>query len=75
MTTKETWFLIKTTFISWSDDHAQSMGAALAYYTLFSMAPLLLIVIAMVGLMFGEAAARGEIAGQFQALMGEQGAL
>ena len=33
MTTKETWFLIKTTFISWSDDHAQSMGAALAYYT------------------------------------------
>ncbi|MBK8755281.1 MAG: YihY/virulence factor BrkB family protein [Candidatus Competibacteraceae bacterium] len=75
MTTKETWFLIKTTFISWSDDHAQSMGAALAYYTLFSMAPLLLIVIAMVGLMFGEAAARGEIAGQFQILMGEQGAL
>lgn len=75
MTTKETWILIKTAFTSWSDDHAQSMGAALAYYTLFSIAPLLLIVIAMAGLVFGEEAARGEIAGQFQTLMGEQGAL
>ncbi|MFZ1640664.1 MAG: YihY/virulence factor BrkB family protein [Candidatus Contendobacter sp.] len=75
MTAKETWILIKTAFTSWSDDHAQSMGAALAYYTLFSIAPLLLIVIAMAGLVFGEEAARGEIAGQFQTLLGEQGAL
>ena len=75
MTTKETWILIKTAFTAWNDDHAQSMGAALAYYTLFSMAPLLLIVIAIVGFIFSEEAARGEIAGQFQSLMGEQGAL
>jgi membrane protein len=53
----------------------RAWGRALAYYTLFSMAPLLLIVIAMAGLVFGEEAARGEIAGQFQTLMGEQGAL
>ena len=72
---KETWILIKTAFTSWSDDYAQSMGAALAYYTLFSIAPLLLIVISITGFVFGEEAARGEIAGQLQNLMGEQGAL
>lgn len=75
MTTKETWILIKTAFNAWSDDHVQSMGAALAYYTMFSIAPVLLIVIAIAGLAFGEEAARGEIAGQFQTLIGEQGAL
>ena len=72
---KETWILIKTALVAWSDDHAQSMGAALAYYTVFSIAPLLLIVISMAGFVFGEEAVRGEIAGQLQSLMGEQGAL
>ena len=77
MTTKETWILINAAFNAWSDDHVQSMGAALAYYTMFSIAPLLLIVIviAIAGLAFGEEAACGEIAGQFQTLIGEQGAL
>lgn len=50
------------------------MGAALAYYTLFSLAPLLLIVIAVAGLIFGQDAARGEIATQLSALMGAAGA-
>jgi membrane protein len=50
------------------------MGAALAYYTLFSLAPLLLIVIAVAGLAFGEDAARGEIQAQLDALMGPRGA-
>jgi membrane protein len=50
------------------------MGAALAYYTMFSIAPLLLIVISIAGLIFGAEAARGEIIGQLQSLMGEQGA-
>lgn len=75
MTMKETWILIKTALSSWSDDYAQSMGAALAYYTMFSIAPLLLIVISITGFVFGEEAARGEIAGQLQHLMGEQGAM
>jgi len=75
MTIKETWILVKTAFTSWSDDYAQSMGAALAYYTLFSIAPLLIIVMSITGLVFGQEAARGEIAGQLQSLMGEQGAL
>ena len=59
---------------SWSEDYAPSMGAALAYYTLFSIAPLLLIVIGVAGLIFGDDAARGEIFGQLTDLMGEEGA-
>jgi membrane protein len=50
------------------------MGAALAYYTMFSLAPLLLIVISVAGLVFGEAAARGEIQSQLDALMGPNSA-
>jgi membrane protein len=50
------------------------MGAALAYYTLFSTAPLLLIVISLAGLFFGQEAARGEIMGQISHLVGEDSA-
>jgi membrane protein len=68
------WALVKATFSSWLDDYAPSMGAALAYYTLFSIAPLLLIVISTAGLVFGEQAVRGEIFDQLRDLMGDQGA-
>ena len=74
MTLKNTWILIRAATSSWVDDYAQSMGAALAYYTMFSIAPLLLIVISIAGLIFGVEAARGEIVGQLQGLMGQQGA-
>ncbi len=74
MLVKQIWALFKSVFKSWNDDHAQSMGAALAYYTLFSIAPLLLIVIAISGIVFGPQAARGEILDQLHSLMGEQGA-
>ena len=74
MTLKNVWILIKAAASSWVDDYAQSMGAALAYYTMFSIAPLLLIVISIAGLIFGVEAARGEIVGQLQGLMGQQGA-
>ena len=66
--------LFQAAFGSWVDDYAPSMGAALAYYTLFSIAPLLLIVISVAGLVFGEEAARGEIFGQLRGLMGDDGA-
>jgi membrane protein len=59
---------------SWLDDYAPSMGAALSYYTLFSIAPLLLIVISVAGLIFGQDAARGEIFAQLHGLMGNQAA-
>ena len=68
------WRLTRQVFEAWLDDYGPSMGAALAYYTMFSMAPLLLIVIAVAGLVFGEQAARGEIAAQLAVLMGEAGA-
>ncbi|MFL6698161.1 MAG: YihY/virulence factor BrkB family protein [Vitreoscilla sp.] len=68
------WSLARETMTSWSEDYASSMGAALAYYTMFSIAPLLLIVISVAGLFFGEKAARGEIMDQLQGLMGAEGA-
>ncbi|MEO6352157.1 MAG: YihY/virulence factor BrkB family protein [Oxalobacteraceae bacterium] len=74
MTLKNIWILIKAAASSWVDDYAQSMGAALAYYTMFSIAPLLLIVISIAGLIFGVDTARDEIVGQLQGLMGQQGA-
>ena len=68
------WTLLRQSVAAWSADRASSMGAALSYYTLFSIAPLLLIVIAVAGLVFGEAAARGEIMLQLQGLLGADGA-
>jgi membrane protein len=68
------WPLIKMSVVSWRKDHASSMGAALAYYTLFSIAPVLIIVIAVAGFFFGPEAARGEIVTQLRGLLGEDGA-
>jgi membrane protein len=68
------WGLTKQVAASWLDDYVPSMGAALAYYTIFSLAPLLLVVISMAGLLFGEDAARGEIQARLQDLMGERSA-
>src|SRR5947209_9749409 len=59
----------------WVADDALSLGAALAYYTIFSMAPLLMLVIAIAGLVLGRAAAEGELVGQIKSLVGEGGAL
>ncbi len=66
--------LLKETFSEWSKDKASRLAAALAYYTVFSLAPLLIIVIAIAGSVFGEEAARGEIVGQIQGLVGKDGA-
>src|ERR1700687_3158376 len=75
MTVKDLWGLVKAAASGWVDDYAQSMGAALAYYTMFSIAPLLLIVISIAGLVFGDQAARGEIFGQLEGMLGAPGAL
>ena len=66
--------LAKSTLSSWLVDYAPSMGAALSYYTVFSLAPLLLIVVSVAGLVFGEQAVRGELFGQLQGLMGVEAA-
>lgn len=67
--------LIRKSVAAWVNDYAPSMGAALAYYTLFSITPLLIIVIAVAGLVFGQEAARGEIVAQIQGLIGREGAI
>jgi membrane protein len=55
----------------WSEDKAPRLGAALAYYSVFSLAPLLLIAMGITGLVFGEQAARGEVLQQLRGLVGE----
>lgn len=74
MNIKQVWVLTKDSFSAWSSDFAPSMGAALSYYTLFSLAPLLTIVISLAGLFFGVDAVRSLVFDQLHALMGEEGA-
>src|SRR5471032_2553327 len=77
--------LRKATLVAWRDlwhaaitgwlaDRAPSMGAAMAYYMVFSLAPMLILVIAIAGLAFGRAAAQGAIVEQLGQLMGVEGA-
>ena len=75
MNLKQILDLIKKSVKAWVDDYAPSMGAALAYYTLFSITPLLIIAIAVASLVFGHEAAQGEIIGQIQGLIGQEGAI
>ncbi|MBV9362010.1 MAG: YihY/virulence factor BrkB family protein, partial [Betaproteobacteria bacterium] len=66
--------LLKKTASQWSDDRAPSMGAAISYYSLFSMAPLLVIIITVAGLFFGADQVQGAIFAQVADLMGEDAA-
>jgi membrane protein len=74
MNLQAVWRLFQETFQEWSEDKASRLAAALAYYTIFSIAPLLIIVIAIAGAVFGEEAARGELFGQIRGLVGRDGA-
>jgi len=75
MTFKNVFSLIKETYKEWTKDHASRLAAALAYYTIFSLAPLLVIVIAIAGFFFGREAITGEVVRQIGGLVGESGAL
>lgn len=66
--------LLKATWTEWNEDKASRLAAALAYYTVFSLAPLLIIVIAIAGLVFGHDAAQGRIVEQIEGLVGGDGA-
>lgn len=66
--------VLRQTVVAWLDDRCASKGASLAFYTLFSLAPLLLIVVSIAGLLFGEEAARGQVFAQLQHLIGPSGA-
>jgi membrane protein len=62
--------LLKEAAFEWIEDGAMRLSSSLAYYAIFSLAPLLVIVISIAGLVFGEEAARGQIAQQISALAG-----
>jgi membrane protein len=66
------WKMLKDTVLSFIDDEVLSRGAAIAFYTVTSIAPVLLIVIAIAGLVFGRDAAQNALSGQFSGLMGRQ---
>ncbi|TFI20019.1 YihY/virulence factor BrkB family protein, partial [Herbaspirillum sp. 3C11] len=72
---QQAWQLSKGAVTAWLDDFAPSMGAAIAYYTIFSLAPMLVIAIAVAGMIFGHDAAQGEIVGQIQGVVGVEGAM
>ena len=74
MNLKGLWLLTRDAFFQWIDDNPFQMGAALAYYTLFSIAPLLLIAIAVAGSVFGREASQDQIIGAIEDLVGFQSA-
>lgn len=69
------WYLIKETFNGFVEDNGIKLSAALSYYTIFSLPPLLLIIISISGIVFGADAARGEIFGQINVLVGNDAAI
>jgi membrane protein len=67
--------LLRRAAEAWIADNAPRLGAALAFYTLFSLAPVLIVTVSLTGVVFGDKAAQGEIVRQFQGLIGTQGAI
>ncbi|HEY7129010.1 MAG TPA: YihY/virulence factor BrkB family protein [Nitrospira sp.] len=71
---REFWQLLKAAAAEWNRDRAPRLGAALAYYTVFSLVPFLVVVIALIGVVFGQEAAQSAILSQIGTLVGEQSA-
>ena len=74
LTPQSLWWVLKHALIGWWNDNVPRLGASLAYYTLFALAPILVVAIGVAGLVFGPEAVRGEVVGQIQGLVGRQGA-
>jgi membrane protein len=74
VSTADLWDISKRAVLAWWNDNVSRLGASISYYTLFSLAPMLVIAIAIAGFVFGAEAARGEIVGQIQGLVGRDGA-
>ncbi|HWN17594.1 MAG TPA: YihY/virulence factor BrkB family protein [Gemmatimonadales bacterium] len=75
MTLRGLWAVLKRAVAGWWNDNVPHLGAALSYYTLFSLAPILVVAMAIAGLVFGAEAVRGEIVGQIDELVGHDGAV
>jgi membrane protein len=74
MSVSALWSITKQALAGWWNDNVPRLGASLSYYTLFALAPVLIIAIAIAGFFFGPEAVRGEVVGQIRGLMGEEGA-
>ncbi len=74
MTLRTTAAVWRAAFAGWWNDNVPRLGASLSYYTLFSIAPILVIAIAMAGAVFGQEAVRGQVATQLRGLLGDTGA-
>ena len=70
MRIRQLWSLLKEAADSWSEDKVPRLAAALSYYTLFSIAPLVVVAMAVAGMFYGEDAARGQIAVQIRKTVG-----
>lgn len=66
----DTWRLLKVAFAGWWNDRAMSLGASIAFFTVFSLAPMLLAAIAVAGLVFGREAAQGAIVAELGGMIG-----
>lgn len=73
MTLPSLWSIFRRTFSAWSNHEAPRLGAALAFYTILSLAPLVILVIAVVALVFGHSNAQEQIIGQVQSTIGQEG--
>ena len=71
---REIWGLVKDAAHGWSDHQASRIGAALAFYTVFSLGPILLLAVAVAGFFFGQGAARGQVYQQVSQLIGPHAA-
>lgn len=74
MSYKTIWSVLRQTFAAWKEDEAPRLGAALAFYMVLSLAPLVIIVIGIVGLIFGHSAAPTQLLTQVESMIGHQGA-
>ncbi|MGF1517491.1 MAG: YihY/virulence factor BrkB family protein [Nodosilinea sp.] len=68
------WQLIKSTALAWKNSQTSVLAASLAYFAVFSLAPLLTLVVMIVGLVYGEAAVQGELVGQIEQVVGDEAA-
>ena len=71
---RELYGLLKLTFNNWSEDKVPQLGAALAFYSMLSLGPMVLIGISIAGIFFGHEAATGQIVGQIDGMIGHDGA-
>lgn len=72
---KTYWELLKQAFNGFLDDNALKLSASLSYYTVFSLSPMLIIIISICSLFFGEEAVQGQITGQIRSLVGQEAAV